>query len=92
MTVKEEYIKAWEYLDKLECWIWHDFKDTPEDIANKVFEMIDSDSFSKEYRLSWTVYKEPPFTEFMFFKSKNCEYQPIKFKQHSSIETDSTNK
>jgi hypothetical protein len=69
MTSAEEFTKAFEYLDALPCWQWHDFKVVPEEIANRMFTLIDSNTFSKEYRLAWcemTLFKE----EFLFIKTE----------------------
>jgi len=53
MTSAEEFTKAFEYLDALPCWQWHDFKVVPEEIANRVFTLIDSNTFSKDIRIQW---------------------------------------
>lgn len=58
MTSAEEFTKAFEYIDGLECWVWHDFKQVPDEIANRVFTLIDSNTFSLEYRLTWCVLKD----------------------------------
>jgi hypothetical protein len=67
MTSAEEFTKAFEYLDALPCWQWHDFKVVPEEIANRVFTLIDSNTFSTEYRLTWC---EQPEMEFYYLKTK----------------------
>ena len=69
MTSAEEFTQACEYLEKLPCWVWHDFKDVPEEIANRVFTLIDSNTFSSEYRLTWC--EAPSFKEeTLFIKTK----------------------
>lgn len=86
MTSLEEFLQAFQYVEQLEPWIWHDFRKVPVEISTKVFELIDSNSFSKEWRLGWMVN-----SDVYFFKSKNCEYKPIKSKNESgSNGTEST--
>lgn len=73
MTSAEEFTQAFEYLDKLPCWIWHDFKDVPEEIANRVFTFIDSNTYSKEYRLTWV--EVPGFqNESLYMKTEVANY------------------
>lgn len=67
MTSAEEFTKAFEYLDTLPCWQWHDFKVVPEEIANKVFEIIDTNTLDSSHRLVWCI--QPHMTEF-FMKSE----------------------
>jgi hypothetical protein len=73
MTSAEEFTQAFEYLDKLPCWIWHDFKDVPEEIANRVFTLIDSNTFSTEIRITWC--ESPSYDkETLFMKSEVANY------------------
>ena len=69
MTSAEEFTKAFEYLNALPCWQWHDFKVVPEEIANRVFTLIDSNTYSTEYRLTWC--EAPSFKEeTLYMKTK----------------------
>ena len=53
MTSSEEFLKVYDYFNRLEPFVWHDFKKVPEDIAQKVFEAIESGTYLNEYHLGW---------------------------------------
>ena len=54
MTSAEEFAKVYDYFNDLAPWIWHDFRKVPEEIAQKVFEYIESGIFLDQYHLGWS--------------------------------------
>lgn len=52
MTDSEQFKAAYDYLESLEKWVWHDFRVVPEPFCQKVYSLIDSNSITGK-RVTW---------------------------------------
>ena len=60
MTDSEQFKEAYDYLESLDKWVWHDFKIVPEPICQKVFQLIDTNGVSS-VRITWMEGKDDYF-------------------------------
>jgi hypothetical protein len=53
MTDSEIQFKAIDYLLNLELWVWHDFRNAPQDCYQRIYTLIDTDGIMPTRRCAW---------------------------------------
>ena len=53
MTDSEQFKAAYDYLESLEKWVWHDFLQVPQNCYQKVFDIIDKGGITNGVRATW---------------------------------------